>query len=80
MYCYNIMHLTMQRHPVQSSVLESVGYDPGAKILELEFREGGVWNYFDFSSISYKRFLAAESLGKFFVKRIKGRYPELRVQ
>jgi hypothetical protein len=70
----------MQRHPVQSSVLESVGYDPGAKILELEFREGGVWNYFDFSRISYKRFITAESLGKFFVKRIKGKYPELRVQ
>jgi hypothetical protein len=70
----------MQRQPVQSSVLESVGYDPSAKILELEFREGGVWNYFDFSKISYKRFITAESLGKFFVKRIKGRYPELRVQ
>jgi hypothetical protein len=75
-YCYNMM----QRQPVQSSVLESVGYDPSAKILELEFREGGVWNYFDFSKISYKRFITAESLGKFFVKRIKGRYPELRVQ
>jgi hypothetical protein len=75
-YCYNMM----QRYPVQSSVLESVGYDPSSKILELEFREGGVWNYFDFSRISYKRFITAESLGKFFVKKIKGRYPELRVQ
>jgi hypothetical protein len=70
----------MQRHTVQSSVLESVGYDPGDKILELEFREGGVWNYFDFSKQTYKRFITAESLGSFFVRRIKGKYPELRVK
>jgi len=70
----------MQRHPVQSSVLESVGYDPGDKILELEFREGGVWNYFNFPKPTYKRFISAESLGSFFVRRIKGKYPELRVK
>lgn len=69
----------MQRHPVRSSVLDSVGYDPGAKILELEFREGGVWTYFNFSKPTYKRFINAESLGHFFAKRIKGKYPELRV-
>jgi hypothetical protein len=70
----------MQRHPVHSSVLESVGYDHGTKILELEFKEGGVWDYFDFPNPTYNRFIKAESLGKFFVKRIKGRYPELRIK
>jgi len=70
----------MQRHPVHSSVLESVGYDAGTKILELEFREGGVWDYFDFPKPTYHRFIKAESLGKFFVKRIKGKYPEIRIK
>ncbi len=70
----------MQRHPVHSSVLESVGYDAGTKILELEFREGGVWDYFDFPKLTYHRFIKAESLGKFFVKRIKGKYPEIRIK
>jgi len=70
----------MQRHPVHSSVLESVGYDPGAKILELEFRDNGVWAYFNLSPSVYKKFITAESLGSFFVKRIKGRYPELKVK
>lgn len=69
----------MQRHAVESSVLESVGYDPGAKILELEFRTGGVWDYFNFPKPTYQRFINAESLGNFFVRRIKGRYPELRL-
>lgn len=70
----------MQRHAVQSSVLESVGYDPDAKILELEFREGSIWNYFNFPKPTYKRFINAESLGSFFVGKIKGKYPELRIR
>ena len=70
----------MQRHAVQSSVLESVGYDPHAKILELEFREGGVWNYFNFPKPTFQKFISAESLGHFFTRKIKGKYPELRIK
>ena len=70
----------MQRREVNSSVLQSVGYDAQAKILELEFREGGTWDYFNLSPGVYKRFMSSPSLGHFFVKRIKGRYPELKVK
>ncbi|MFD0793562.1 KTSC domain-containing protein [Mucilaginibacter litoreus] len=70
----------MQRHRVQSSALQSVGYDPQKKILELEFRENsGVWQYFGFKPSSYKKFISSESLGHFFVTRIKGKYPELKM-
>ena len=72
---------TMQRQPVQSSALNSAGYDPASRILELEFRDsGGVWQYFGVSQTSFKKFIHAESLGNFFVTRIKGRYPELRIK
>ncbi|SEO24970.1 KTSC domain-containing protein [Mucilaginibacter gossypiicola] len=71
----------MQRRAVQSSALSSVGYDPDTHILELEFREnGGVWQYFGFSLATYKKFINADSLGHFFVTRIKGKYPELKVK
>jgi hypothetical protein len=70
----------MQRNAVQSSALNSAGYDPSSKILELEFRNsGGVWQYFGVSNASFKKFMNAESLGNFFVTRIKGKYPEKRV-
>jgi len=70
----------MQRHHVQSSALNSVGYDPDAKILELEFHSnGGVWQYSGLSRATFKKFMNAESLGNFFVTRIKGKYPEYRV-
>ncbi|MFC0516982.1 KTSC domain-containing protein [Mucilaginibacter angelicae] len=71
----------MERHFVQSSALNSIGYDRDARILELEFREnGGVWQYFGFPLSTYKKFISAESLGNFFVTRIKGKYPELKVR
>lgn len=71
----------MQRHEVKSSALNSAGYDPSARILELEFRDsGGVWQYFGFPTSAYKKFMLAESLGHYFVTRIKGKYPELKVK
>ncbi|GGB25357.1 MULTISPECIES: KTSC domain-containing protein [Mucilaginibacter] len=71
----------MQRRTVQSSALSSVGYDPDARILELEFREnGGVWQYFGFPLSAYNKFIGSDSLGHFFVTRIKGKYPELKVR
>ncbi|SDI20225.1 KTSC domain-containing protein [Mucilaginibacter sp. P25] len=71
----------MQRLTVQSSALSSVGYDPEARILELEFREnGGVWQYFGFPLSAYNKFINSDSLGHFFVTHIKGKYPELKVR
>jgi hypothetical protein len=70
----------MQRQPVQSSALESIGYDAQTHTLELEFKEhSGVWQYFGFKPSTLKRFLKSESLGNFFVTKIKGKYKEKRV-
>ena len=70
----------MKRQIVESSALRSVGYDAGHKILELEFRDnGGVWQYFSVSALTYRKFIKAESLGSYFVKKIKGKYPELKL-
>ncbi|WP_184545231.1 KTSC domain-containing protein [Mucilaginibacter sp. FT3.2] len=71
----------MQRQVVQSSALNSAGYDPCSKVLEIEFRDsGGVWQYFGFSKASFSKFMNAESPGDFFITRIKGKYPELRIK
>ncbi|MDB5143886.1 MAG: hypothetical protein JWQ66_2599 [Mucilaginibacter sp.] len=70
----------MKRQQVQSSALQSVGYDPENKILELEFRHsGGVWQYFKLSSKIYNKFIHAPSLGNYFVTKIKGKYREMKV-
>jgi len=71
----------MQRHVVESSALNSLGYDPSAKILEVEFRDSGdIWQYFGFPVTAYQRFIHSDSLGNYFATKIKGKYPELRVK
>jgi len=70
----------MHRHFVQSSVFKSAGYDPEAKVLELEFLEtGDVWHYFNLPPVVYKKFIHSASLGHFFQLKIKNKYPEIKV-
>jgi hypothetical protein len=70
----------MKRQQVQSSALQSIGYDPERKILELEFRQnGGVWQYFKLPRSVYEKFIHDQSLGNYFVTKIKGKYREMKV-
>lgn len=71
----------MRRRAVNSSALQSIGYDAEKYILELEFRDNGdVWQYFNFKPAAYKKFVNAVSLGNFFATRIKGKYDEEKVE
>ncbi|MCC8409735.1 KTSC domain-containing protein [Mucilaginibacter sp. UR6-1] len=70
----------MKRVHVESSALESIGYDTESQTLELEFRDnGGVWQYFNFKPSAFKKFIDSDSLGRFFVKKIKGKFKERRM-
>lgn len=70
----------MHRQPVKSTALQSLGYDAETHTLELEFKENvGVWQYFNFKPASLKKFLSSESLGNYFVTKIKGKYRERKV-
>ncbi len=69
----------MHRDPVESSSLASVGYDPASRVLEVEFRADGVYQYLDVPEEAYRAFLDAESLGRHLNLEIKGRYDYRRV-
>lgn len=62
----------MQRMPVQSSSLESVGFEDG--VLEVRFRNGGVYRYFGVPVIVFLRLLRAGSKGRFFNLEIRDAY------
>jgi hypothetical protein len=64
----------MERTPVESSQLVSVGYDPATSTLEIEFKGGGIYQYFDVSPEVHKAFIEAESLGRYFGKEIRGKF------
>ena len=69
----------MIRRPVSSSSLRSVGYDTTREILEVEFRNGGVYQYFGVPSSAHLALLGAPSLGAFVNRQIKKAYPYTRL-
>ena len=62
----------MERQPVTSSNLAEVGYDPELETLEVQFRHGGVYQYFNVPAFMYERLMSADSLGSFFNAVRKG--------
>ncbi len=51
----------MIRTTVSSTRIASVGWDNN--ILEIEFHDGSIYNYFDVSRDEYQSFMSAPSLG-----------------
>jgi len=64
----------MNREPMESSNLNSVGYDPDTKTLEIEFHHGGIYQYFDVPENVYSGLISAPSKGKYHHKFIKSAY------
>jgi hypothetical protein len=64
----------MRREPVQSGTIRSVGYDPTAQILEVEFQQGGTFRYFSVPEFLHRGLMLADSKGAFFNRRLLGRY------
>lgn len=61
----------MERKRVSSSNLASVGYDPETKTLEIEFLNGGLYQYFNVSESIYNGLMAASSHGSYFDQHVK---------
>jgi hypothetical protein len=70
----------MDRTPVQSSNLRSVGYDPVRRILEIEFHDGGVYQYQSVDPSVYNGLMSAGSHGSFFHAYVKNIYPYRKVR
>lgn len=68
----------MHRVPVESSSIDSVGYEKN--VLEVGFRNGGVYQYFDVPEETLVMLMRAESKGAFFNRNIRGAYPSRRLQ
>lgn len=69
----------MQRIPVESSDIKSVGYDPRTQILEIEFHSGGVYDYYAVPASVHQALIQAESKGKHFHANVKGKFAFIQV-
>jgi microcystin degradation protein MlrC len=64
----------MEMHFVDSSNLESVGYDPDTNTLAIEFKKSGTYHYHDVLENVFRELLAASSPGTYFNENVKHRY------
>lgn len=69
----------MNRHPVSSTNIASIGYDAQSMTLEIEFSSGTVYQYFDVPEAVHKELISSDSKGQFFANQIKGGYRYGRV-
>lgn len=64
----------VERQPVKSVILNSVGYDAGTKILEIEFQTGLVYRYSGVPVKVYEDLMHSSEMGKYFSEKIRPRF------
>lgn len=70
----------MNRTPVESSMVRSVGYDPVDERLEVEFTSGSIYVYMGVPEQIFREMMAAESKGRYMRDYILDQYPYGRVR
>ena len=83
-HIYDVAHsletLPFRRRSLNSSALASAGYDPAARILEVEFASNGsVYRYYNVPESIYQGLVYANSVGKYYNQSIRGQYPSRRL-
>ncbi len=69
----------MERTPVTSSNVESVGFDKATRTLEISFHSGRVYQYAGVHPNTHRHLMNAPSKGKFVHKNVRDRFPYTKV-
>lgn len=70
----------MNRVPVSSSDLASVGYDPDTSTLEVAFRSGGIYLYFNVPERHFQALTSGRgSVGRYMNAYVRDRYRYRRI-
>jgi len=70
----------IRRQPVESRALAAVGYSRRLRALEVEFKRGGTYRYFDVPWPVYRDLLAADSKAGFYNRHVRGKYKSVFVR
>jgi hypothetical protein len=65
----------MDRVALDSTLLASAGHDSRRLLLDVEFRTGERYRFFNVSSACYQELLGADSKGRYFNSNIRNRFP-----
>ncbi|MEK0448884.1 MAG: hypothetical protein RL088_1152 [Verrucomicrobiota bacterium] len=64
----------IERVPVDSSNLKSVGFDEKSRVLEIQFHHGGIYRYHDVPAETHAALMKAESKGRYFQTNIRNKF------
>lgn len=70
----------MKHEFVSSSQVESVAYKAETQTLQVQFKRGGLYEYYGVPQDVHAALMASDSLGKFVAQNIKSRYRFKRVE
>jgi hypothetical protein len=71
--------VVMEREPVSSSNVISVGYDGSSETLEIEFMNGTIYQYYNIPELVHQQLMESGSKGQFVNTYIRNHYPYSRV-
>lgn len=66
--------IEMDREQVASEALRSVGYDEPTQTLEVEFKNGRVYQYFDVPASTHQELIGSGSVGSYFATSIRDQF------
>ncbi len=70
----------MLRQVVSSQIIHSVGYDAVARVLEVQFRNGWIYQYDDVPSATYAALMTAPSHGKYLKRHVVDGFVTRRIR
>jgi hypothetical protein len=70
----------MDRKPVRSSNVASIGYDERSQVLEVEFRDGAIYEYYGVPSSQHLALMRASSIGGYLNANVSRRYRYRRIR
>ncbi len=71
--------MSINRISVTSSNLRSVGYVPNTETLEVEFHDGGIYQYDNVPASIHDALMSATSHGKYFAANIRNNFRYRRI-
>jgi len=71
--------ILVERQPVKSRILRSVGYDDSTKILEIEFQTGLVYQYLAVPPKIFADLMHSGEIGKYFSEKVRPKFQTKQV-
>ncbi len=70
----------MDRQDVTSTNIRSIGYDNDSGMLEVEFHNGGIYQYLNVPELVYAAMMSASSKGSYLNSQIKKQYEYKKIR